>query len=373
MAGRGNGPLPLAEILKEFNDPHEAIRIAAAILRFTEDLKLVSTALVERGIHPLSLVTDGDEDLQKWITSENHHGWRFHARGRYAQSELYWGNLRLQRFHFTIWFRQLPPDLKLVISPSVETLVLSDSCLSGLFRHDMTLDTHLKVLACAGVSRLPSRVGGRLQLHFSEARFHFPKQMNLDGILEIRGCPGIEQLPETLQTSGLLIDHCPNIRALPKCIRGARQMDLVALPIDSIEQEIEGLSYLRIAHCRDLNRLTLPSGASLDVDLALLPALFDFDIHLNGSLGDLSIHRCDGLESLPDNLRVLNGSLSLQDLPQLTRLPKDLMVAKDLQIHNCPELRTFPNGFSVAGDVEIEGCPLLQGLPNRVQNAQAVL
>lgn len=359
LTGTSGPSVSIEDILADSRDPLDMLHLAAAALRATEDLKLVSAALAAQGIHPLSLLLGHDADIQRWIMSDEGEAWRFHHRWREPQSGLHWGNLHLQRFQPSAWLRKLPPELKFVFGPEVETLVLSDSCLTGLFHPDMNLAAHLKILACDGQAQLPARTRGRLQLHFSEARFRFPRRMNLDGILEIRGCPGIDQLPEEIRTEGIYIDHCPNLTALPRVIQGARQIDLVALPLESFPKNIDGVSYFRVARAPDLKCLQLPSGPSLNVELAQLPALKTIQLSKRGLLHDMTISHCDSLETLPASLTNLAGTLDLRHLPRLSRLPKGLTVAKDLLIFNCPELRFLPEGLSVGGVVELHDCPYL--------------
>lgn len=366
LAGTAGSPVPLGDILADSRDPLDKLHLAAAALRAPEDLKLVSASLAAQGIHPLSLLLGHDTDLQRWIMGSEGEAWRFHHRWREPQAGLHWGNLHLQRFHPSAWLRKLPPRLDFVFGPEVETLVLSDSCLTGLFHPDMNLEAHLKILACEGLARLPARTRGRLQLHFSEARFRFPKRMDLDGILEIRGCPGIDQLPEEIRTEGIYIDHCPNLATLPRIIQGARQIDLVALPLESFPENIEGVSYLRVDRAPNLKCLPLPSGPSLNVELTDLPALDAIQRPRLGALHDLSISRCDSLEALPASLTNLAGTLELRNLPRLSRLPKGLMVGKDLLIFNCPELRFLPEDLTVGGVVEIHDCAHLPTLPTAI-------
>ena len=358
LSGSMDRPISLGEVFSDLLDASEILRVASAAARATKDLKMVSTALVEHGIHPLSLIFGGDSDIQRWATNDDTSVWRFHHQGRFAQADLYWGNLRLQRFFPTTWLRKLSPDLKFLFGPSVETLVFSDSCLTGLFHPDMTLDTNLTILACEGVARLPSRIQGRLQLHFSEARFQFPKEMDLDGILEIRGCPGIERLPDEIRTEGLSVNHCPNLCTLPTTILGARQIDLVTLPITSFPEGVEGVSYLRVAQAPNLEWLPLPSGNALDVELLLL--LVGLQVQKGCEIQNFSVTRCDRLIGLPTNLRSVTGSLDLRHLPRLTSLPDGLVVGKDLRITDCPDLRSLPDGLIVKGEIHIQDCPHLK-------------
>ncbi len=366
LAGTAGPPIPLGDILADLQSPLDVLIFAAAAARAMEDLKVVSTALVEHGVHPLSLLLGHGADLQRWILNNDREAWRFHHRWREPQSELHWGNLRLQRFQPTTWLRKLPPGLNFVFGPEVETLVLSDSSLTGLLHSDMIFEAHLKILACEGLARLPARIRGRLQIHFSEGRFHFPQRMDLDGILEIRGCPGINQLPEVIRTEGLYIDHCPSLTALPRIIQGARQIDLVALPLESFPEGIEGVSYFRMARAPGLKCLPLPSGPSLNVELVRLPALLTFHPSKQGVLRDLSISHCDSLQGLPPGLTSLAGSLELRHLPQLTSLPEGLAVAKDLLIFDCPALRSLPEGLTVGGVTEIHDCPDLHCVPEEI-------
>lgn len=370
LAGSRDPQVSLEEVLADFQEPADMLRVAAAAALVTEDLKLVSTALVARGVHPLSLLLNHGIDIQRWIMNDVAAAWRFHHRWREPRSELHWGSLLLQRFHPTAWLRTLPPGLTFVFGPDVEALVLSDSGLTGLFHPSMILETHLKVLACMGTAPLPARIRGRLQLHFSEARFLFPPRMNLDGILEIRGCPGIDKLPDELQTEGIYIDHCPNLSALPRLIQGARQIDLVALPLTSFPEGIEGVSYLRLARAPHLKCLPFPSGPPLDVELLDLPSLETLQCPRQGVLNNLTISSCNRLEALPPTLRDLTGSLHLRHLPRLSRLPDGLRVAKDLHIFDCPDLRCLPEALQVGGVIEVHECPHLSGVPEEFASAQ---
>jgi hypothetical protein len=77
-----DGSTGLGEILGDFQDHHEMVRIAVAALKVTDDLQAVSEAMTARGLHPLSLLCSGGADLQAWIT-ENSLGmplWQFPDR-----------------------------------------------------------------------------------------------------------------------------------------------------------------------------------------------------------------------------------------------------------------------------------------------------
>ena len=72
----------LGEILGDFDDSHEMVRIAVAALKVTDDLQAVSTALTGCGLHPFSLLCSGGADLQAWITENPDREKRFYANQR---------------------------------------------------------------------------------------------------------------------------------------------------------------------------------------------------------------------------------------------------------------------------------------------------
>jgi hypothetical protein len=305
-----DGSTGLGEILGDFQDHHEMVRIAVAALKVTDDLQAVSEAMTARGLHPLSLLCSGGADLQAWITENPDREKRFYANQRWPRSGCHYGSFRIERLRASKWLKALQPGLKLVFGDAADTLVLSDSCLTGLLDADMYLEMNLKIMACEGRVHLPSRIRGRLQLRFNEATFHFPRHMELEGCVEIRDCPGIHRLPDELSTTLLELVHCPGVRTLPKRIFGASHIDLISLPIETFPEGVEDVSYLHIARAPKLKSLPLPSSPRLDVELVDLSALTSFRTLTPSGVRNLLATSCEMLESLPQNLTTLSGSLS---------------------------------------------------------------
>jgi len=362
LLGGTLGPaVNLEVLLGQVREPQEVLRLARGAALAMDDLRTACLALVARGIHPLSLLQGRDEAFHRWLGMDDG-GWRFHLRCVPFQSECRWDQVTVRNFQPTPWLRSLPRSLQVLFSPEAGTLVLSDAVLTDVLHPDLELGAHLRLQACEGVIQLPRRIRGRLQLRFNEAAFRFPAAQDLDGILEILACPGVETLPETLRTTGLYLQSCPNLTTLPRRITGAVQIDLANVPSAHFPEEVEGLSYLRLIGMPYLTRLQLPSGSPLDVNLYSLPALSRLKLPRGGTLRDLQIGSCERLRSLPPELTTLTGSLTLTNLPRLTHLPEGLRVERDLRIANCPRLRGLPRGFQVGGEVNLEEAPHLMYL-----------
>lgn len=178
----------IGEILGDFDDSQEMVRIAVATLKVTDDLQAVSTALTGCGLHPLSLLCSGGADLQTWIKGNPERERGFYANQRWPCTGYHCGSFRIERLRASKWLKALQPGLKLIFDDAADTLVLSDSCLTGLLDADMALEMNLKIMACKGRVRLPSRIRGRLQLRFSKAtRSRSRKRDTLSGRPDRRG------------------------------------------------------------------------------------------------------------------------------------------------------------------------------------------
>jgi hypothetical protein len=352
LGGALGRPVGLGEVLLEFQDPRQALRLAREGALLTGDLEGACAALVARGIHPLSLLLGGDPGFHPWVGACVDPG-RFHSLGAPFETGFRRGQVTFRNFRPADWLRELPPGLAAVCDPEVDTLVIADSSLGEVLRPDLDLGLHLRLQGCRGRTRLPSRIRGRLQLRFCEAAFQFPIEQNLDGALDIVGCPGATVLPESLRTEGLYLQMNPNLTNLPLRLEGARQIDLASLPAPAFPAGVRNLSYLRLCRLPHLRTLPLPSGDPLDVHLLSLPALRRIELPAEGVLRELTVSGCDHLEALPDGLVSITGSLTLSRLPSLSRLPEGLRVEGDLRIQDCPALLRLPKGLSVGGDLQL--------------------
>lgn len=362
LEGALGRPVGLAEVLLEFQDPRQALRIAREAALLTGDLEGTCAALVARGIHPMSLLLGGDPGFHPWVGGGDYAG-RFHGSGAPFETGFRRGQVTLRNFRPADWLNTLPPGLATVCDREVDTLVVADSSIGDLFRPDMDLGLRLRLQGCRGRMRLPSRIRGPLQLRFCDAAFLFPAEQDLDGALDIVGCPGVTALPETLRTEGLYLQMNAHLTTLPRRLEGARQIDLATLPLPAFPEGVRDLSYLRLCRLPHLRTLPLPSGDPLDVHLVALPALRRIDLPGEGVLRELTVSGCDRLEALPDGLASVTGSLILRRLPSLARLPEGLRVGGDLIIQDCPALRKLPKGLSVEGDLTLESPSLPRPCP----------
>jgi len=128
--------------------------------------------------------------------------------------------------------------------------------------------------------------------------------------LEIFGFHKLQELPNGLHfQDGLTLYHCKALTHLPHGLRVGRSLKLLELP----------------------NLRTLPEDLRLD--------------------GDLEIRGVD-LSALPEHLHVPGNLRISGDSCRLSKLPRGLRVAGDLELYYLPNLDEIPEGIEVGGSVK---------------------
>jgi hypothetical protein len=83
--------------------------------------------------------------------------------------------------------------------------------------------------------------------------------------------------------------------------------------------------------------------------------------------GNLYLENCKSLKSLPDGLEVEGPYLNLINCTNLTSLPNNFKFGGDLYLENCKSLKSLPDGLEVGGDLLLEGCTKLKSLPKNLK------
>jgi len=103
-----------------------------------------------------------------------------------------------------------------------------------------------------------------------------------------------------------------------------------------------------------------------DIDLSDNPNIISIPVDSLTVKGNLNLHRCKNLQSLPNNLKV-GGNLHLMYCENLQSLPDNLKVGRHIILAHCKSLRSLPDNLRVVnGTLDLMGCKNLQSLPNNL-------
>jgi len=369
LSGATEHSSSLCDILADCQDPELLTQAAAAALALLNDFQSVAKALVDLGIHPLSLFfTEECSEFHAWKrVSPRWKNWLC-ENGREPRFYRLHGSIcYIEHFNPSSFLRAIESRLDIVFGRRTKAVVIRASCLTGLISSIHPFGTKLTIRDCTGDMRLPPHISGDFRLLFNEATFHFPTRMAVHKRMWIRECSGIHALPEELCVEELHIERCSKLQQLPRRFRGTTHIDLVCIPADSFPAGVEGLQYLRLVNAPNLKTLPLPSSKDLDMELFCLPGLQEIDAPSGSSFRNLFVSCCDRLKRLPEGLNEIGGDLILSRLGQLEAIPPRLRIEGDLRIISCHRLRSLPEDLTVGGSVEIRDCPGLRRVPEQIR------
>ena len=232
------------------------------------------------------------------------------------------------------------------LSPEVLTWSSNPICYS---RHMHT--SELKLEQVSGVRELrvdhfglsPSDINGRAEGRLSVTEC--PDLERVDGALldlHLVGCRNLKHVVLGRGTRSLILDGCPNVREL----RGWDPHAWESTPPGEDPQcQVENLA---IRCCQGLKRLPPRLRVVREFHLSEAGALdgWPWDLHVGGNL---HISDCPGFTVLPP-MEVM-GSLNISGFSRLRRLQPGTIIRGDLDLHACDQLESLPTGLRVGGRV----------------------
>ncbi|CAN6703205.1 unnamed protein product [Malus baccata var. baccata] len=279
--------------------------------------------------------------------------WRAHAHNS-ASSSSSTENLSLPSFPSlsTLKIRHCPNLTSMPLYPNVERICLERSSWK-------VVDS----LFVRGASDITHDVGVDVSASSSSPHLSKLTKLSLKEIEDLEFIPS-EGMGNLTSLQKLVIDHCPNLTALPKGIAN-----------------LTSLQSLRIEDCPNLAALpegiaNLTSLQSLSIgnfpNLAVLP---EWITNLT-SLQSLSIENFPNLAALPEGIVFLTSlqSLRIEDCPTLAALPEgfaNLTSLQSLSIGNFPNWAALPEGIANLTSLQslsIGNFPNLAALPEWIAN-----
>ncbi|XP_070680444.1 disease resistance protein RGA2-like [Malus domestica] len=326
--------------------------------------------------------------------------WRAHTHNTASSSST--ENLSLPSFPrlSRLIVRNCPNLTSMPLYPNVESIELRNTSwkvVESLFvrgASDITHDVGVDVSASSSSPHLSKLT--HLSLWGIEDLEFIPLEGmgNLTSLQElvIDHCPNLAALPEGIANltslQSLRIEDCPNLAALPEGIANLTSLqslriedcpNLAALPEGFAN--LTSLQSLRIEDCPNLAALqegiaNLTSLQSLSIrNFPNLAALPEWIANLT-SLQSLSIGNFPNLAALPEGIANLTSlqSLSIGDFPNLAALPEgiaNLTSLQSLSIGNFPNLAALPEGIANLTSLQslsIRDFPNLAALPEGIAN-----
>ena len=112
-----------------------------------------------------------------------------------------------------------------------------------------------------------------------------------------------------------------------------------------------------------------PKTLSLDEKIELIKESDGLLIDLleGETIDNLYLSWCTSLTHLPDNLKLINGDLDLEECSSLTHLPENLKVNGFLDLDGCTSLTRLPNDLEVGGWLSLAGCTSLKEIPSTIK------
>nr|XP_028960918.1 putative disease resistance protein RGA3 isoform X2 [Malus domestica]XP_028960919.1 putative disease resistance protein RGA3 isoform X2 [Malus domestica] len=278
--------------------------------------------------------------------------WRAHTHNTASSSST--ENLSLPSFPrlSRLIVRNCPNLTSMPLYPNVESIELRNTSWKVV-----------ESLFVRGASDITHDVGVDVSASSSSPHLSKLTHLSLWGIEDLEFIP-LEGMGNLTSLQKLVIDHCPNLAALPEGI--ANLTSLQSLSIGNFPN----LAVLPewIANLTSLQSLSIENFPNL----AALPE----GIVFLTSLQSLRIEDCPTLAALPEGIANLTSlqSLRIEDCPNLAALPEgiaNLTSLQSLRIEDCPTLAALPEGIANLTSLQslrIEDCPTLAALPEGIAN-----
>jgi len=278
---------------------------------------------------------------------------------------------------------ELPVDLD-------ADVIEADHCINLTSIPENLAATLLSLAGCTGLVALPERLRvEQLSLEDCTNLRCLPADMGVVTDLNLRGCTGLTSLPPNLSISSLCLEKCANLNEVPRTVRVrggsgdfAGQLFLWACKgleafyssdperILELAEIAEGLSLLGWQKLS-----TLPAGLHLrgDLDLSNCPNIdtLPSDLRVEGTLrlansGGLERYYCGHPERFHD-LASKGRSLAIRKWSALRVLPRRLLLAGSLHLHDCESLVEIGDGMSVGDSLSLSYCGQIRSLPSELR------
>jgi hypothetical protein len=176
-------------------------------------------------------------------------------------------------------------------------------------------------------------------------------------VLKVDGAKNLTGLPSRLRAGRIDASHAVALETVGRGLR-AYDLNLTGTAIETLPDDIAVSLRLDLSQCRRLK--SLPEGLTVGT---LITALESLPRGLAVSFLDAA--GCSALRTLPQDMRMTGGRISLRDCARLTSLPTGLGSVGQLDLGGCLNITSVPDDLDVTAWIDIGGSGLT-ALPERL-------